>query len=319
MAKIRAMERFRARLAPAALDLVESWRDHCALGKLVRRLDSQSDWQRFLDTLAEVEIARRLISACPDILVEAPTCGGKHADFALCLGGQELYVHVKRLNTDKHTRKQDNISSRISKLEKIDRPLRVSVRLQDDLTDAQMQTFVNQAFRFLSRAGVGEVFTFEPSGTRLAQCEILGEHDGTHVRLNRMSMMGFLADHERFQELLSDAYKQRMPKASNLTAITSDYPADRVDFERALLGTTFETASGPAPPSGHTAAGRLDDGFWSAGKHAECQFAVFFQFSARSGNFSSTLWIDPHAAVACDLQDSIERIFGTAESVTRRV
>lgn len=315
----RGLDRFAVRLSSAVLKDIEPWQRHPELGKLIARLGSLADPQAFLDALAEVVIARRLLQLDCAIRVEVPTKNRRSADFEATHGGQAFYVHVKRLNTDAVTQKQSNLSNRTKALEKIARNVVVIIQLCRDLTDVEMQELVAETARFVRKSEVGAKFTFmNGKGTSLARCEIKCELTRKHVGVIVNISPRRAAGHVRLRKLLRKAYDQFMPNAHNVIAVTSNWLDDEMDFDRALLGTAYETWNGLPPSAELIEHGYEDDGFWSNKKHYESQVAAFFHFDVSSDDFQSRIWVRSGTQIEPPLVELLHRIFDTGSDDTAR-
>ena len=269
-----------ARLHPAIKDELDAWRADPELAKLHDRLLSHNDDQKFLDTCAEVMLARHLQHSGCSIRVEVPNEEGRGADLVARNASMTFAVHIKRLNTDQAMQKQLNISERLRDLEKIARSVYVSVSLDHDLTDVEMQRFVAEVKRFVAKADIGDSMGVrDGTGQKLGTCTIVRSWNGGHVRLVPQFAVRRGDDRARIKKLLRGAYGQFVPNLINVIMVTGCWDDDIEDFERALLGTTFEERDGIGPGSRVIRSGRDSDGFWSGGRFSDSLTAGWFSFS----------------------------------------
>ena len=89
----------RAMMPPEVAASLESWRDDPELGLLHAAVHAATKKQAFLDSYAEVLVARHLVERGCTLRVEVPTPSGRTCDFEVTVGEHCFYLHVKRLST----------------------------------------------------------------------------------------------------------------------------------------------------------------------------------------------------------------------------
>ena len=296
------LEQFGPRLHPALRAAIDRWSGDHPLRHLRDGLHGHSSLKSFLDTCAEAVVARHLLRRDCQLETEVPTPAGKACDFAVRHHGRRFFLHVKRLDTDRPARRRLTISSRLRYLERIDRPYVVSVRWHERATDEQMQRLVKEATAFILRARVGdELAVRDDDGAEIGGVLIVAPWDGPHVTLVIGLPTGFVDESPRVRRLLQRAYRQFMPRETNLILICASHPAECRDFERALLGSHVERWDAFPPRGRRIAHGRAGDGFWHANRHAESRVAGWFLLAPHEDAFRSQLWfragVPPDAAL----------------------
>ena len=180
----RGIDLFGHQLCPSVVDEIVSWEAHPELGKLFRKLQSLNDADKFLDHYAEALLARCFVHRGLNIEIEAVTPNGKKADFRFIFDKQLVCVHLKRLRTETKIQEQLRISQRLFSLQKIRRPLAVSVRLFRRVNDLQAQLLYKEATRFVGLAQHGDLKRIvDLDGAELAECEIGPRVEAEHVLL----------------------------------------------------------------------------------------------------------------------------------------
>jgi len=300
------LKRNRKKLPVAVLQEIEGWVNHPELKKLVLRLDESSD-DHFLDTYAEILIASKLLEHKCYLYYEVPTSGRKSADFKAVRDGLNFFVHVKRLATDEATQKQFNISKRaLVTLEKIVRPLVVSLSFTRDLCDEEMQQFVKEAARFLKKASVGQHISIEGKNrVELGECLIVSESCGQCVTLMVRYASSSADARLRLCDRLSDAYKQFQANAVNVILVNGDWLGDVDEFENALLGTSHTALLA----DGGVKMERKVDGFWSQAKHPDSNLAGWFNFLPSREGISSRCWTRSRETLNPAIHDLLVEIF----------
>jgi len=292
---------------------IESWKGDPQLGPLHAALHAHRAERTFLHAWDEALVARRLLACECDIRFEVPTPSGKRCDFEVTHGGEQFYLHVKRVNTDRPSKRSLPISSRLRILERIERPYIVNIRWHEHLTDEQMMRFVRQAEQFILRARVGDEHVIRDNADdeqELGGLRILAPWDGTHVSLAIGLPEGFIDESLRMRRLMQRAQTQFMPRAVNVILLCSSHDDDAQDFETALLGTHIERWDRFPPRGRRIAHGRDADGFWHGGKNELSRFAGWFRFSLSDPQWRSRLWMrdehDVESTVAKGLLDLFE-------------
>lgn len=281
------LEAFSDRFRDSSVNEIKSWSDDPELSKILGKLKTVSDNQRFLDHYAEAMVAAYFKRLGCKLEVEVPTPSGRRADIKVTKGNDSFFIHIKRLNDDEKTSKQMKIQSRLKALESIKKPFVVTIRFCRDLTDSEMQSFVKEAKAFIKKGKVGDSKKIvSDNRTVLGECEIRRTNSKGHVLLISTSAR-FIDDKSRLDGKLSDAYRQFMPDAINLIFVTSAWSGDSdiEDFESALLGSTYEDYMVRPPQKG-----RKNDGFWSDNKHPDSYIAVWFNFVGNYLNLNFKTW-----------------------------
>ena len=313
MAEDRVRDRCMARLHPAIKDELQASGAHPELAKLRDRLFSQNDDQKFLDTCAEVMLARHLRHGGCSICVEVPNEEGRGADLVARNASMTFAVHIKRLNTDQAMQKQLNISERLRDLEKIARSVYVSVSLDHDLTDVEMQRFVAEVKPFVADADIGDTkIVCDGTGEELGECTIVGSWNGGHIGIVRQLAVRFGDERLRIKKLLKRAYDQFAPNLINVIMVTGCWDHDVEDFERALRGTTFEERDGIGPGSRVIRSGRDSNGFWSDGRFSASLAAGWFSFSPIRDEYSARLWLREEPGLSASNARELTRLLATS-------
>lgn len=291
---------FEVPLRAAMVREIESWAEHPQLAQLRESLHAHSDEHTFLNACAEAVVAKHLLAAGCELEFEVPTPSGKQADFQVSRDGERFFLHIKRLDTGSPTEKLLTISSRLRMLERIERPYIVSIRWKDGATDAQMQQLVTEAAPFIRRASVGDELTVRdenlPRGRReIGAVRIVAPWDGSHVNLT-IGLAGFVDEAPRMRKLLRRAYKQFMPRETNVILVCSSNTEDAEDFDTALLGSHIERWDAFPPQGQRVAHGRAEDGFWFNSSHELSRFAGWFRFSLDEITIKPRLWLRDDAA-----------------------
>ena len=309
---LTGLKRFEARLNGAVVEEIRRWNSHPELGKLLASLDAHTHSRTFFSTYAEAIIARHLLSCGCDLRFEVPTPAGKCCDFEIRCRGQRFFLHVKRADSRRPARRKPTVSSRLRYLERIARPYVVNVRWQEDLTDEQMHHFVTSAAEFVRRSRVGdELAVADDDGRALGGVRIAAPCEGTHVRLEIDPPTGTGDDVPRMQKLMRKAYKQFMPRATNVILIGTTRPDAADDVETALLGSHIERWDALPPRGRRIAHGRASDGLWHDGQLPESMAAGWFCFAPEDDAVQSSLWIRPGASLDPPMKSLLAELFET--------
>ncbi len=291
MGLIDRLEPFRGRLHPDLFNIVQTWTDDPELGRLVDDLVASAEEDRFLDVAAEVLVARWATTDGAPIRVELPTPAGRSCDFEIAAPHEPVYIHVKRLDTQRPVERSLTVSSHLRILERVPRPYIVRVRWRPKLSDRQMQQFVREAAEFIGFARVGdEITVWDEDGAELGGCLIVAPYEGTHAAITIGLPDGFVDDTPRMHKLLKKAYKQFMPRATNVILFGSSQPKDIVDFESALLGAHIERWDAHPPEGSRIAHGRASDGFWYGEKHNLSAIVGWFHVAPEKDEPERRLW-----------------------------
>ena len=278
---------------------VMAWRDHPVLHELHLAMTGHTEPARFLDSYAEAIIARHLIARGAAFRMEVETPNGRACDFEVDFEGRRLYLHVKRLKSDRPWRRKLTISSRLRYLERIRRPYLVSVRWQDHTSDGQMQRLVVRASQFIQHARVGdELVVHDDDGSEIGGVLIAAPWKGDHVSLLIGLPSGFIDETLRFRKLLRRAHRQFMPKATNVIIVCSTHLSDRADLESALLGSHIERWDAYPPQGRRVAHGRAEDGFWSGRRYEMSSVVAWFRLGADDARFQPHVWRREDGAIA---------------------
>jgi hypothetical protein len=256
----------RLNINPAILSEINSWEYHSDLKKLFNKLHSVNNQQSFLDHLAEAMVARHLIKRGWALEVEVQTPQGRSVDFRAAKNNYTLCVHIKRLNLEQKIQNELRIITRLQRLRKISRPCDLIVDLSKRLTDKEMQELYKQAKSFIEHSQVGDRRIIKNSdGKILAKCEKSPKFNGRgkNVEVNVLPILWPVRDRERLYEILSEAYKQFMPKSLNIILVTSRLAMVFNNFKKSLFDSR---------------------GFWSNDKHPDSYMVGWFYFNA-SANY----------------------------------
>ncbi|UCD76874.1 MAG: hypothetical protein JSV91_08085 [Phycisphaerales bacterium] len=313
------LKQFRDQINQDVLDDILSWDGHACLHKLAANLRAHRRRKAFLDTFAEAMMARRLLSRGCDLEFEVPTPQGKRCDFQVRVGGQQFFLHVKRVETGRPVRKKLTVSSRLKYLERINRPYVVSIHWRDGLTDEQMQHFVTGAADFIQRASVGDELNIQSDVEgELGRVRVVAPWSGSHVTLAIGLPSGFIDEAPRIRKLMRKAYQQFMPSATNVILICTSHADDADDFETALLGSHVERWDKFPPRGRRIAHGRAADGFWSGKRFADSRAAGWFWISPERAEPSCRLWLRPGFDPDDPLPEVLRCLFDTAPDAPLR-
>lgn len=260
--------------------------------RLVEALDEPSGREdRFLSTVAEAVLARRLLEAGCTIDIERPTAGGRHADFHVRAGSVECWVHVKRVGAPHAIESSEPLPAILSALSTIKRPVAVAVRWSPTAIDSQLLTLCTALESFIREASVGdELVVRADDGAWLGAARIVAPTADGSVTIRTGIDAGWEAAIPRVQRLLRKAYSQFMPGAVNVICIASDTSAAFDAVETALLGTIIERWD-RFPPRGHRVAhGRAEDGFWARGQYEMSSLVAWFPVD---GSGPARIWERP--------------------------
>ena len=137
-----------------------------------------------------------------ELKVEVLTPAGRSCDFQVTNDGKTFYVHIKRFSGARAGQRRLRVSSRLRYLERIARPYVVSVRYNEDLDDASMQSFVTQAAAFIRHASVGdETVIRDPQGDEIGGCRIVAPWEGSRVSVVIGLPTGFTDEAPRIRRL----------------------------------------------------------------------------------------------------------------------
>jgi hypothetical protein len=256
----------------------------------------------FLAAVAEAELARRLLVHGCSLAVEAPTAGGKHADFLVTHGDSRLYLHVKRLGVGVPA--ESTLPAELHALESITRPVAVVVRAAP-LDGARTARLAAALEPFVREASVGEeIAVRDEDGTWLGAARIAAPVAGTHCVLRGGPDAERDGAVPRVQRLLRKACTQFMPGATNVICIASDSDAGAEAVDTALLGSFIERWDAFPPRGQRVAHGRADDGFWAGGHFPES--TVVCWMPVRRGS-PGRVWVRPGARPAAERAAALVR------------
>jgi len=287
-------------LDPSVIQDVLSWDDDPELSKIRARLLAHPQRKAFLDTYAEAALARHMVQAGLTVRVEVPTPQGRMCDFHAGDGATDVYVHVKRIDTDRPMTRTIAVSSRLRVLEHIARPYIVQVWWIDGATDEQMQTLVTRASGFIEQARVGDALTVrntddsEIGGVRIMAPTVDGSGS---VQVTFGLPCGFIDPAPRLRRVMERASRQFMPRSENLVIVATMHPDDVADVETALLGSHIERWDQVPPRGRRVAHGRDADAFWHDDKVPESRAAGWFCLCPTDLPWTSRLWIRKGATI----------------------
>lgn len=288
--------------------------DHPAMLPLLKRLRAQHSLRGFLDTWAEVRVAKQLIEAGCVIDVEVPTPSGKTCDLAVHLRGHDCYMHVKRLANEETSARRLGISSRLRFLERIKRPFIVRIRWEDNLSEQRMQELVERAASFIKHAHIGDELTARTElGEELGGIRIVAPWEGTHVSLVIGLPEGFIDEVPRIRRLLARAHRQFMPRATNIIVIASAGINDAPDVETALLGSHEERWDAHPARGRRFAYGRAEDGFWYGQGRPESQACGWCQVDLESQEMPRQLFLRDPGTMPSSLESLLEELLGRCD------
>ena len=307
-----ALDRFAARIPPRMVDVIRSWRGDDGFGRLAAAIEGATTFTRFLDVYAEAVLAQHLRERGAACVLEVPTPSGRTSDFQVTLDGRTVFLHLKRINTERPSRRL-TISSRLRGLERIRRPYIVKVRWTPEATDDDMQLFVHEARAFIQHARVGDEHTVHNAhGDEIGGVLILAPWAGSHVTLTIGLPDGFIDTAPRIAKLMRRAHRQFMPKAANAVIICSSDPGDLESFDTALLGAHEERWDAFPPHGRRIAHGRAEDGLWYGERYADWRAAGFFAIALADTPLDLTLRLRREPAPDDAMVRLLERLFRPA-------
>jgi hypothetical protein len=293
---------FAKEVDPSTAAALSRWRHDPGLTTLLSSLEAQDERRTFLDRWAEAMVALHLQQMGCEVASEIPTPGGRTADLRVRRSGEELYLHIKRLDTDVIQRESITISPRLRVLERIQRSLVVRLRWDQSLNEAGMQRYVEGAARFIRTAHVGdETILRSESGDELGGLRVVAPWEGPGILLAIGLPKGFIDEVPHVRKLMERAYEQFMPRATNIIVIATDAADVAEEVDTALLGSHIERWDRHPPHGRRIAHGRATDGFWLERSRPESLASAWVRCPL-SGGFQSRLWLRPAAALAAQLQ-----------------
>ena len=215
----------------------------------------------------------------------------KACDFEVTARGESFYLHVKRLDTEQPARRRLTISSRLRYLERIKRPYIVKVRWHEGTTDDQMQHLVRSASEFIEQARVGdELVVHDDDGREIGGVLVVAPWEGPDVLLAIGLPTGFIDEAPRIRRLLRRAYRQFMPRATNVILICTSRSEDHEEFENALFGSHIERWDTFPKRGERIAHGRAADGLWNGHRYTESMVAGWFRLHPAAESIRVELW-----------------------------
>lgn len=303
------LRRFAGQISPAVVADVQRWDGHPELVRLLDMLRAHTHPRAFFATYAEAVIARHLLGRGCELRFEVPTPAGRRCDFEVSCDSLHFYLHVKWLGSHLRRPGPATLSSRLRSLDRIERPYVVGVRWQEGLTDEQMEQFVCSASEFIRRARVGEELSVrQADGQELGALRVVAPWQGTHVRLVVEESTAFEDDVPRVRRLMAKAYRQFMPKATNVILIGSRRSSIAGAFDTALLGSHIERWDTHPPRGQRIAHGRDTDGLWSGGQSPESLAAGCFWLSPPLDDLTCRLWVRDRTTFAGEMESLLDRL-----------
>lgn len=247
--------RFGKKLHTDVIRDIRSWENDPVLSKLHKTLDSQNDWQRFLDHYAEAMVARHLIKCGYQIVkVEAPTKNHKRADFEIAKGIETFFAHIKRLNFNKNTSEEIKIIDTLASIKTADK---IGLNFKETPHGKDKEIFLNKAVKWQKDKNAEEIICSDDG-------RVLGSIKPSSIS----SMTVQPGESTRIPNLLNVAYDQFMPGAINVILMTDAWQDNEGQYD-------LEVA--------------LKD-FWARGKNNSSQIVVWFNFNIREDEISFHLF-----------------------------
>src|SRR5262245_60897826 len=128
MRRPSGLEQFGTEVNAKVLREILGWREHRELRPIVQALEAHAERKAFFDTYAEAMVARHLLALDCELRFEIPTPKGRTADFEVHRDGLTLFLHVKRIDTDRPATRTLRVPARFRSLEHIKRPYIVQMR-----------------------------------------------------------------------------------------------------------------------------------------------------------------------------------------------
>jgi hypothetical protein len=299
------LDKFAHDLNPAIVGMIRSWQGDPELDKLYHRLQARHNRRGFLDSFAEALVAVHARKKGCSIEVEVPTPSGKTCDMLIQRDGVKLFVHVKRLASNRPSHARLKISSRLRILECIRKPWIVKVRWNEKLDDDLMQAYVTDAASFIESARLGDEHVVrDDEGNEIGGVKIMAPNNEKRVSLVIGLQSGFVDDSPRVLRLLQRAQKQFMPKEANLILVCTQHIDGVNDVNNALLGSHVERWDERPSKGSRVAHGRGDDGFWQENQMLESQISGWFWLAPMHGEYQGKLWVREK----CDLPEEVIKL-----------
>jgi hypothetical protein len=250
------------KISPEISKDIQNWSNNPELSKLLQQLCSATDAQRFLDYLAEAMVARHLLKKKCELEYEVPTINNRTADFRINIDDKPAYLHIKRLNVDANTTRDDKIMSRLQELRKIPKPVILITIFFRSISDKEMRDIYKITKNKICKDETGTFQISDSSGGLIAECEIIPSPKVKKVQLIFSLSLRVLEDNKRFCKKLSEAYRQFMRGETNIILVTSTWEDD-IDFFKESL-----------------------QDFWGNGKHLDSNITVWFYYSIKEDNIT---------------------------------
>jgi len=291
-------------------DPLDGWIDRPELRPLLRRLLAGGHPEALAAAESEVAVARRLLERDAELRVEIETPDGRHCDFEVRSEGVVAYLHVKRLRPG-GTGRALRISERLARLERIERPVVVSVWWSEGAGEAAMRRLVARASSFIRGAKVGdEMRVRDDDGRAFGGCRILAPSDRRTVTLVIGLPQGFHDRAPRVQRLLRKAHQQFMPGGTNVIILCGAEESDELAVETALLGSHVERWDRFPPEGTRVAHGRSDDGFWHGGQYSESRIVAWCRLADDGGIEHIRIWYRDEAIERDPAAAMLRRVLG---------
>jgi len=249
--------RFGKKLHTDVIRDIRSWENDPVLSKLYKTIDSQNDWQRFLDHYAEAMVALHLIKRGYQIVkIEAPTKNHKRADFEIAKGIETFFAHIKRLNFNENTSEELNITDTLVRKKTT---ANFGLSFKETPHGKDKEIFLNKAIQWQKIKNTEEDI-----------CSEKGRVLGSIKPLSSSVMVGTMQKGEstRMPKILKNAYEQFMPGDINVILLTDAWQDNKGKDDLELS---------------------LKD-FWAKGKNKSSQVVIWFNFDIREAEISFHLF-----------------------------
>lgn len=244
---------------------------------------SAAQLDRARSIAAEVLVATRLLESGCEVEHEVETPNGRHVDFRATKAGASLSIHVKRAPQPTLRDAQVSVPPAWRTLETVSRGVVVAFSLARNLRGKALHAALDDAFRFIEQASVGdETLLRDSEGRTAVRLRVIAPSTGARAELVADLSASFDDHVPRFQATLRKAFVQFMPRAENLIVVCGSMGGIEA-FATALLGSHIERWDRRPRVGELVAYGRAGDGFWSGEMRNQSRLAVYWPIALDAG------------------------------------
>jgi len=228
-------------------------------------------------------VAARLLESGCTVEYEVETPAGKHVDFRARRDGATLCIHVNRAPQPTLRDAQVSIPAAWRALETVDRGLVIALSLTRNLRGKPLLAALDDAFRFVEQASVGDELALRDSESRIAaRLRVIAPSTQRRVEIVADLSASFDDHVPRFQSTLRKAFAQFLPRSENLIVVCGS--AGGIDaFATALLGSQIERWDKRPRVGELVAYGRGGDGFWAGSMRNQSRLAAYWTLAKGNG------------------------------------